>query len=113
MNMKYREVYKVIAARRNAVAGLRVSDFSGWKVSPQTYITRSQPLWIVIEDPEAGRRYWVTHNRPDMAITYQAIDVNGHRCGDSFRVKCRTKTELAEKLKELFDGTAAQRSVVS
>lgn len=106
MNMKYREVYKVIEAHRRTAVGIRVSDYSGWKSRAQTYMTLCRPLWIVIEDPGAGRRYWVTHDKPDMEITYQAMNAKGHSCGASFRVKCRNKTQLAEKLKELFEGRA-------
>ena len=53
--MKYKEVYLALNQRKLDAPGFHYSDYSGWKAANQSYMTRQRPLWIVAEDPAAGR----------------------------------------------------------
>lgn len=99
---KYREVYKVLERRWQAVHGFSFRDFSGWRQTPQDYLTRSRPLWLVIEDQATMQRIWVTHEGRVMEITYTTMDAQGHNCGESHRIRCTSKTQLAQELEGLF-----------
>ncbi len=102
MFKQYREIYKVLEHRWQTVYGFSFWDFSGWKAIPQDYMTRYRPLWIVIEDKATMRRIWVTHEGHDMEITYTAMDDQGRNCGESHRIRCAGKTQLARELEGLF-----------
>jgi len=99
---QYREVYKVLERRWQTVHGFSFQDFSGRKVTPQNYMTRCRPLWIVIEDKATMQRIWVTCDGRDMVITYAAMDDQGRSCGESHRIRCTSKTQLARELEGLF-----------
>ena len=55
---RYRKIYALLEERKWKVPGFVLNDQSYWKLSKQaqTYITRTQPLWIVAEDPQIGCR---------------------------------------------------------
>ena len=52
--MKYKAVYDVLNERRQTTPGFCYDDRSGWRASPQTYMTIQRPLWIIAEDPDTG-----------------------------------------------------------
>lgn len=54
--MKYKAVYDVLNERRQTTPGFCYDDRSGWRASPQTYMTIQCPLWIIAEDPATSRR---------------------------------------------------------
>lgn len=102
MMKKYREVYKILERRWQTVHGFSFRDFSGWNAAQQSYTTRCRPLWLIIEDRATMQRIWVTHEGRDMAITYAAMDEQGRSCGESHRIRCTSKAQLAQKLEGLF-----------
>ena len=97
----YREIYKVLEMRWQTAPGLRFTDYSGWR-QPQTYLTRNNPLWIVVEDWASMRRIWLTQTGARLSITYVAMDSQGRRCGESTRIPCKNKTQMARELEQLF-----------
>ena len=102
MFKKYREVYKVLERRWQTVHGFSFRDFSGWNAAQQSYITRYRPLWLIIEDWATMQRIWVTHEGRDMEITYAAMDYQGLNYGESHRIRCTSKAQLAQELEGLF-----------
>lgn len=48
--MKYRTLYQMLDRRRADNLNFRYTDYSGWRERPQTYLSRSRPLWIIAED---------------------------------------------------------------
>lgn len=99
--MKYRELYAVLENRRHSAPGFRYDDRSGWR-NPRSYIDHIRPLWIIAEDPAAGRRIWITHEGSDMKITVGEMDAQGRNGKSLERISCKTKTELSERLRRLF-----------
>lgn len=67
--MKYKEVYLVLNQRKLDAPGFHYSDYSGWRAANQSYMTRQRPLWIVAEDPAAGRRMWICHDGSALSVT--------------------------------------------
>lgn len=102
MMKKYREVYQVLERRWQTARGFSFRDFSGWNAAQKSCITRYRPLWLIIEDRATMRRIWVTHEGRSMAITYAAMDDQGRSCGKSHRIRCTSKTQLAQELEGLF-----------
>lgn len=100
--MKYKAVYEVLNQQRNSSPGFQYSDHSGWRSPQQTYMTLQRPLWIIAEDPAAGRRLWITQDGRQLSITVGRMDVHGHNCGTALYLVCANRTQLAEKLRELF-----------
>lgn len=102
MFKKYREVYKVLERRWQTVHGFSFRDFSGWKAAQQNYTTQYRPLWLILEDRATMRRIWVTQEGRDMEITYMAMDDQGRNYGESHRIHCTSKSQLAQELEGLF-----------
>lgn len=102
MLKKYREVYKVLERRWQTVHGFSFRDFSGWNTAQQDYITRYRPLWLILEDRATTQRIWVTQEGRDMEITYAAMDDQGRNYGESHRIHCTSKAQLAQELEGLF-----------
>ena len=67
--MKYKKIYEVLEQRRSSSPDFRYSDYSGWRSYYRSYMDRQRPLWIVAEDPSAGRRLWITQERSQLSIT--------------------------------------------
>lgn len=99
---QYREIYKVLEHRWQTVHGFSFRDFSGWKQPQQGHITRYRPLWLIIEDRATMQRIWVTHEGRDMEITHAAMDDQGRNYGESHRIRCTSKGQLARELEGLF-----------
>lgn len=106
MEKKYREIYKVLERRWQAVHGFSFRDFSGWKNPRQGHMTRYRPLWLILEDKATMQRIWVTREGSDMEITCAAMDGQGRSCGESHRIRCTGKTQLARELEGLFSRLA-------
>ena len=100
--MKYKKIYEVLEQRRSSSPGFRYSDYSGWRSYYRSYMDRQRPLWIVAEDPSAGRRLWITQERSQLSITICKMNSEGHNCGVSHRLPCKNRTELAATLRTLF-----------
>lgn len=84
--MKYKEVYLALNQRKLDAPGFHYSDYSGWKAANQSYMTRQRPLWIVAEDPAAGRRMWICHDGSALSVTICKMNSEGHNCGVSHRL---------------------------
>lgn len=101
--MKYRELYSILENRRLSTPGFRYDDRSGWRnFNASPYINQIRPLWIIVEDSSAGQRIWITQDGPDMEITVCEMDAQGRNGKTLQRISCKTKTELAERLRRLF-----------
>ena len=100
--MKYKEVYLVLNQRKLDAPGFHYSDYSGWRAANQSYMTRQRPLWIVAEDPAAGRRMWICHDGSALSVTICKMNSEGHNCGVSHRLPCKNRTVLAATLRTLF-----------
>lgn len=99
--MKYRELYAVLENRRRSAPGFQYDDRSGWR-NPISYIDYIRPLWIIAVDPAAGWRIWIIHEGRDMIIKVREMDAQGHNVKTLQCIYCKTKTELAERLRRLF-----------
>lgn len=102
MFKKYREVYKVLERRWQTVHGFSFRDLSGWSTTRHSYITQHSPLWLIIEDRATMQRIWVTHQGQDMEIIYTTMDDQGRNYGESRRIRCANKAQLAQELEGLF-----------
>lgn len=102
MFKRYHEIFKVLERRWQTVHGFSFRDFSGWNAAQQSNITRYRPLWLIIEDRTTMQRIWVTHQGQDMEITYAAMDDQGRNYGESRRIRCASKAQLAQELEGLF-----------
>lgn len=105
--MKYKKVYKVLNERHLRDSGFQYYDHSGWRSPHQSYMTLQRPLWIIAEDPVAGRRIWITQERAKLSITVGPMDEHGHNYGHARMIFCRNQTELVSELKRLFADAAA------
>ena len=76
--MKYKEVYLALNQRKLDAPGFHYSDYSGWRAANQSYMTRQRPLWIVAEDPVAGRRMWICHDGSALSVTICKMNSEGH-----------------------------------
>lgn len=81
--MKYKEVYLALNQRKLDAPGFHYSDYSGWRAANQSYMTRQRPLWIVAEDPAAGRRMWICHDGSALSVTICKMNSEGHSYGHS------------------------------
>lgn len=104
--MKYREVYRDSECRWQILPGFRFFDFSGWRQSKQSHLTRFRPLWIVAEDRSAMRRIWITQEGHDLDITCMAMDDQGRNCGDAQHIRCSSQTQMAQELDKFFTHTS-------
>ena len=73
--MKYKKIYEVLEQRRSSSPDFRYSDYSGWRSYYRSYMDRQRPLWIVAEDPSAGRRLWITQERSQLSITVTQLEI--------------------------------------
>ena len=100
--MKYKKVYEILEHRRFHDAGFRYSDYSGWRSYNQTYVDRQHPLWIVAEDPSAGRRLWITQDGSHLSITIGPMDRHGHSYGHAIPIHCKNQSMLVNTLRKLL-----------
>lgn len=99
--MKYKRIYEILAARKFAVKGFTYDDRSCW--SRKDYTARLTPLWICVEDPSIGCRLWITQTSASILhISYVKLDKHGKRMGHERHIRCKSKTELADRLERLF-----------
>jgi len=103
--MKYKEIYKALERRWQVSPGFRFVDYSGWR-NPSNSNASYRPLWIIVEDKLGKRCIWITQSGTAMAINWQRMDENGHGIGESVRIRCKNKTEMAQKLEQLFAETS-------
>ncbi len=104
---RYRKIYALLEERKWKVPGFVLNDQSYWKLSKQaqTYIARTQPLWIVAEDPQIGCRIWITETGGRYGITTAQLNlkVGSRAYSDSVRRWTpRTQSEAVQILHQLF-----------
>lgn len=97
--MKYKAVYDVLNERRQTSPGFCYDDRSGWRASPQTYMTMQRPLWIIAEDTATGRRLWITQEGTRFGIAIQRMDAQKHNYGPTCHLICENRTKLAQVLR--------------
>ena len=108
--MKYKRIYEILRKRKHKVSGFSYDDRSCW--DKKDYTARLTPLWICVEDPSIGCRLWITQTSASaLHISYVKIDALGKRAGMETHIRCRSKTELADRLERFFSvlDTAARR----
>lgn len=106
--MKYRELYQVLDERRNHNPHFHYTDYSGWKDRPQTYLSLTRPLWIIVEDLGTGYRFWITQSSLDMKVTYAKITPKGNGLNLSYCQQCKKKSDLAVIVSRLFQELDAE-----
>ena len=104
--MKYKEVYLALNQRKLDAPGFHYSDYSGWRAANQSYMTRQRPLWIVAEDPAAGRRLWITQERSQLSITVGPMDHERRNHGHAHTISCRNQADMCATLYKLFESAA-------
>lgn len=99
--MKYKRIYEILRKRKQKVNGFSYDDRSCW--GKEDYTARLTPLWICVEDPSIGYRLWITQtSAAALHISYVKTDAQGKRAGMETHIRCRSKTELADRLERLF-----------
>ncbi|MSS91476.1 hypothetical protein FYJ45_25575 [Eisenbergiella tayi] len=101
--MKYKAVYDVLNERRQTIPGFCYDDRSGWRASPQTYMTMQRPLWIIAEDVAAGRRLWITQEGARFGIAIRRMDEQKQNYGPTYHITCENRTKLAQVLRCQFE----------
>lgn len=99
--MKYKRIYEILRKRKHKVSGFSYDDRSCW--DKKDYTACLTPLWICVEDPSIGCRLWITQTSASaLHISYVKIDAQGKRASMETHIRCRSKTELADRLERLF-----------
>ena len=104
--MKYKKIYEVLEQRRSSSPDFRYSDYSGWRSYYRSYMDRQRPLWIVAEDPSAGRRLWITQERSQLSITVGPMDHERRNHGHAHTISCRNQADMCATLYNLFESAA-------
>lgn len=102
MFKRYHEIFKVLERRWQSVHGFSFRHLSGWSTTRHSCITQHSPLRLIIDDRATMQRIWVTHEGQDLEITYAAMDDQGRNYGESRRIRCAGKAQLAQELEGLF-----------
>ena len=100
--MKYKAIYEALEQRRKNTPSFRYSDYSGWRAANQSYLTLQRPLWVVAEDPVAGRRLWITQDGSQLSITIGPMDEKGQNYGSANMTRYENRTQMALALRKLF-----------
>lgn len=79
---------------------------SGWRSYYRSYMDRQRPLWIVAEDPSAGRRLWITQERSQLSITVGPMDHERRNHGHAHTISCRNQADMCATLYKLFESAA-------
>lgn len=100
--MKYRTLYQMLDRRRADNLNFSYTDYSGWRERPQTYLSRSRPLWIIAEDQGIGYRFWITQSGRDMGVSYAKMTAGGNEKNISRHRKCRRISDLTAEVSKLL-----------
>lgn len=103
--MKYSKIYALLNERARQVAGFHISDHSYWRSTVQNWLTRNQPLWIVVEDPSINRRIWIGHERGQFSLSTARLDlgINSRAYHNSHCYwRPHSQGELVEQLQKIF-----------
>lgn len=105
--MRFKIIYDALEKRRAVSPGFSLNDRSYWR--HDSYMAHVRPLYLIVEDPSADLRIWVSKEscKFQIATAKLSLNINSRAYHESFRywTNIGTQAAVAEILGKLF-GTA-------
>lgn len=99
---QYPEIYEVLEAHRVEDSRFGYIDRSRCRGPSHRRGRILGPLWIRVEDPAAGRRFWIIQKKKGIELSIEHFSPGQSQGEIDFCKVCQSSQETAELLRILF-----------